>query len=562
MPLRLALPPLLIWRTITVEFGRVLVMTLLSLLTVIAFAGAVKPLAEGQIGLGDALVLTLLLSVPMLQFALPFAAGFASTIAYHRFASDNEAVAAASAGISHRSLLAPSLIAGTILASVLAVLSSETIPSFLGRAESLIHRDVARVLAAQIDKGGPIRIMGHDVYAERAIALDESPAPGAIEHLVLFGVLAVKQDEDGPGISYHNAQRVDVLLFEDPTDPSATAVRIRASQTLSSSESGGLSQDLFSTNLLPLGSRVGDDPKFLGFRELIRLRDEPRRAAPVAQRCALVSAALAENEMIAAIRVSLETTGRVVLHRDAERFEVVADALEPTGKPGEWRLATASPDAPVTVGLTGVAGLERTQRAAGAVIRFPDRESRRDAAIEEATDPTRRLEMRLTGVVTLDQAASGERAQITYADLAPLIPNAPDPETAPSAESLLAAASAATPESDALANDLRRAASDLGKRVTRLRREITSKIHERIAYAVACLVMVLTGSVVALRMRDALPLTVYLWSFFPALLAVITISTGQRMMEKHGDLGLIVLWSGVAALIVYTAFEAFRLRRH
>ncbi|HCT44065.1 MAG TPA: hypothetical protein DF699_02485, partial [Phycisphaerales bacterium] len=58
-----------------------------------------------------------------------------------------------------------------------------------------------------------------------------------------------------------------------------------------------------------------------------------------------------------------------------------------------------------------------------------------------------------------------------------------------------------------------------------LQREILSKQHERWAMSLAAFTMVLAGSVIALRLRNAQPLVVYLWSFFPALGTIIMIAS-------------------------------------
>jgi hypothetical protein len=102
----------------------------------------------------------------------------------------------------------------------------------------------------------------------------------------------------------------------------------------------------------------------------------------------------------------------------------------------------------------------------------------------------------------------------------------------------------------------------LKTRIEDLRREILSKRHERMAMSVACLVMVVLGSVMALRLRESLPLTIYLWAFFPALTAVLTVSAGQQLTHEHGVAGLFLMWGGVAGLAGYTFVEFTRLSRH
>ena len=72
------------------------------------------------------------------------------------------------------------------------------------------------------------------------------------------------------------------------------------------------------------------------------------------------------------------------------------------------------------------------------------------------------------------------------------------------------------------------AVDQLVKRIKDLMREAMSKEHERLAMAAACLVMILMGTVMAMRLRDSLPLTIYLWAFFPALATVITIARASN----------------------------------
>ncbi len=103
---------------------------------------------------------------------------------------------------------------------------------------------------------------------------------------------------------------------------------------------------------------------------------------------------------------------------------------------------------------------------------------------------------------------------------------------------------------------------ELRKRVADLMREITSKEQERFASAAACLVMIMTGSVMAIKLRAKLPLEVYLWAFFPALATTITISAGQQMIHSKGWVGIPLMWAGVVALGVYTFVQYRRVARN
>ena len=106
------------------------------------------------------------------------------------------------------------------------------------------------------------------------------------------------------------------------------------------------------------------------------------------------------------------------------------------------------------------------------------------------------------------------------------------------------------------------AARELRQKTRDFRREVLSKRHERLGYAAACFVMVLAGAVMGMRLRESLPLPVYLWSFFPALIAVITVSAGQGVTHKTGEAGLVLLWGGVAGLAAFTYSQYRKLSAH
>jgi hypothetical protein len=80
--------------------------------------------------------------------------------------------------------------------------------------------------------------------------------------------------------------------------------------------------------------------------------------------------------------------------------------------------------------------------------------------------------------------------------------------------------------------------------------------------ALSCAVMILTGAVTALLFSRKLPLTVYLWTFLPALATIVTISGGQQLVHQIGPAGLTLMWSGVAALGLYTFIVFLKLARH
>jgi lipopolysaccharide export LptBFGC system permease protein LptF len=124
---------------------------------------------------------------------------------------------------------------------------------------------------------------------------------------------------------------------------------------------------------------------------------------------------------------------------------------------------------------------------------------------------------------------------------------------------------ASTYGEDAVLNKLKQGIST---ETVRLKRNIIARIHERTAMSVSCMVMMLLGSVLAIYMRSTLPLTVYLWSFVPAILGLVLISSGADVVKDvgtpgQGDLiGLIVMWSGNGIMFVISLIIFLRVRRN
>jgi lipopolysaccharide export LptBFGC system permease protein LptF len=164
---------------------------------------------------------------------------------------------------------------------------------------------------------------------------------------------------------------------------------------------------------------------------------------------------------------------------------------------------------------------------------------------------------RLIGASGIDRVG-GENEKVTFRDLS--LPSKPEARFVPlgSFDLLNAANGTSTSESSSIVT----AETNLRKSILELMHRVTANQHERWALAVACLLMILTGALTALKFQNSMPLTVYLWSFIPALACIVTISGGQQTVIESGAPGLILLWGGIAGLGTY-AFLVYRtVARH
>ena len=186
--------PWLLYRYILGEFLRVFLLSGGVLVTVIAFGAAIKPLAADELfGPAQTAKYIAFATVPMLQFALPFAAGFAATLVFHRLTNDNEIQAAAASGISYPRVLVPMFALGLVLVAIMVLLTQSIIPQFYAKMEQNISADIIRMFRASIEKGVPYKTGDMQIYADRIYELAD-PETGAQTRLILIGVAAAELD--------------------------------------------------------------------------------------------------------------------------------------------------------------------------------------------------------------------------------------------------------------------------------------------------------------------------------------------------------------------------------
>jgi hypothetical protein len=558
--------PLTIWRFTLRELWRLLVLTAGVLVTVISFALALRLTAEGRLDPLDTFKYMFMAMPPMLQYALPFAAGFGATLSYHRMSQDNELKAAAAGGVSHFALLVPALLSGLILSAALVVLTGNVIPRFLQSMERMITRDATRIVKSTIDSGRPLDLAGTLVYADSVRRVSPERADGPTDVLVLSRVFALDTDPAGQIRREASASQAVVELSPAPADGDGNRGNgfTEVALTLKHASVLDRAEGLITTwESLPVYAAIpsvfNDDPKYLTDAELRRLPDNPDVLNTIDMRRRDLAYHLAERDVTTAIDTSLRSTGSVKMKDEAGRSFTIRAAGLQQGATG-WELLPLK-------GASGKArGVEvelRSAAANGSVNQFTaaaaglltdigkDRTSRRMALKLEMSDVTLRGN---------DTERPGVRETLSFGGL---IPNDnPLPQLLKLSSAQLLDEVARRDAKSGTDTYVARPADELRQRLKRLGREIVSKQHERLAFSAAGLVMVLAGALSAMRLGGSMPLTVYLWSFFPALLAVITIAAGQQMTHRLGAGGLFLLWGGVGILGIYSAMAFLTVRRH
>ncbi|MBX3379576.1 MAG: LptF/LptG family permease [Phycisphaeraceae bacterium] len=553
--------PISLWTSIFGELTRNLLLATAVLVTVIAFAATIKPLADGRLAPFEAMKFLLLAIPPMLAYALPFAGCFASTLVYHRLSSDNEFVAAAAGGVSHRSLLVPAAVLGVILFGGMLLLNAQIIPRFLVTMQNMITEDVAKLLATRINRGQSVELRKLLVFADRAQPIELEPGSEARTALVLARPTVIERDEDGNVVSEGSAGRATLWVYPETSNADSgttTRIAMRFEEFASKDANTGLVTGRALQHEITVPSSLSDDPKFLRSDELRQLRTKPERMSWIDIRRRRLADELALRRALDDMGRSLSAAGSFTLLDAAGRQVVVRAASIKPGNNRTWNILPKNGgNVEIDVLRPEGNGLSRTggvRHIAKSVVLAPDTSDDRPAG-----EMALRLELRDVASSPLDNSAATESTKRERVPLAGL--SAPKDQLASllKLSTLPLLAEAASAESDPNVADR---AGDLRNLIAYLQDEITSRQHERYAVAASCLVMMLTGAVTALRFSRSLPLTVYLWSFFPALVCVITISGGQQFARSSGWIGLPLLWAGVGVLALYTFWTYLIVRRH
>lgn len=551
-----------------VELAKLIALTTAVLVLVIAFAATVKPLADGKLTPAEALRFMFLAIPPMLAYALPFSACFATTLGYHRLASDNEIIAMKASGMSHRGILVPAVSMGLVLAIGLAGLNEQVIPRFLRSMESMITRNLIQMMVRTMERGEAAEFADLEIYADRIRRIEPTEGSGVIDQYIMQGVTALAFGDDRNVETDVAAQQAQLWLVPATVvgiDDSDEAVALMRFQDLVYSDRGNLlRQEEFTTTPVRVPSPFADDPKFLTLGELRSLKRHPERMNWIDAQRMEVARRVAARDAIDAIVSGLRNEGSVEL-------------IDPLGQTvlirsqgltdGSRRLLPARGSSRVEIEITRPErdGADRLAAESAVIdVESPELDPTRPVDESMLTFTLKLTDVLLRGAAGIDLAEDTGQTELPERVLRGLRPlrDAMERLRPMPVADLLDAADESVQTYQSATEGIERAADHLRGQIADLKREIISKQQERAAMAFSCLVMVLTGAVTAMRLRDRLPLVVYLWAFFPALFTIILINTGQQVMHKVGWGGLPMLWGGVAVLVLYTLAALRMVARH
>lgn len=557
--------PLTLYRYILREMLKLLAVAAAVLVVLLGFGSTIKPLSDGLLGPWQVARVVIYTIPGMLPFALPFAAAFASTLVFFRMSQDNEITAWAVSGLSYREILLPVLVLGLVLTLGLFLLSNWVVPRFWQSVAHEVEHNVAPAIVQQINNGQTVRFGRYLLYADEArddVPLEtrrDDAGPRPYDRLLLRGVAVGVLSENRRRLRADStAAEAVVDLYRDPDRRRLFATMMLNDVAINDPDSGTLlSFDQQPVRGIEVPTPFEQEPKFLTLSELRSLRDHPLRHRDVRRARRELADRLTRDQLLRRIHQRLAG--------DPDANARQPQPLTLTNSAGQ-RYVLRSPDA--TLSGNAIELRSTDERPIELDINAADDRPRRRVEAEAG-----RLEVvidTLGGQPRINLVLRRARVRGSTASAAAALRRIPLPRLQPAGieppsfreadiRQLMSRADATA------GRDIRAAGVQLTNEVSRLVRAVASQLHERAAMTVNCLLVLLLGAVMSMLLRQQMPLTIFFWCFMPTVIAFLTITTGENMMESRRfslPLSVATLWAGNAALAAVILGVYLRLRRN
>lgn len=576
--------PWTLYRYILRELIKVLVLTTAVMVVVLSFLSAVGPMSDGLLGPVTLLKFVLYTMPTVLGFALPFAGAFSATVVFHAMTKDNEVLACRAGGLSYRRIFAPVVGLGLVLMVVLLLLSNTVVPRFWKAATRTVEGDVLGVLVSQLNQNRPYTFTseGLVLYADRA----EKRAPpagvgrGGLEAeqlLVLEGVAVGRYDRSSRRVlNDTTASSASALLIRDGFGKSYITLRLNDpvyydAVTGELQASFGRFGEVETDRPIPLPNPISDEAVFFSLEQLLDLKRRPQDFDMVRDAMAELSATVSREQFQHLIERGLS------FDNGGMGFVTLKGGLADTYYRLSAPMVEVNDNGLILMGndqlRVTVDRYDNARLRGEPVRRFEaDYAEMRISTGQFDLEPEAELTMRNVSVYALNDSGEATR-KATYA-----FPAMRHAERVLSIEPGALSAEELNAWSKRQANSdapaVKQAREMLRYNIIRLKYMIDAELYTRFASALATPLLLLLGALLAVRLRDRLPLVVFFWSFMLAVLTLIMIYTGSNMAERltfqqyaQGAgtdrlIGIGVLWGGNLILLLVIGRLYLRLARN
>ena len=540
--------PGLLTRYMAGELLKTILLTATVLVAVIAFGTAIKPLSRNLLGGADILKYVMFAMIPMMEYALPFAAGFGATLVMHRLAGDNEVLAMSSCGLSPRRIFRPIFLLAAVLLLVMLALVEFLVPVFWTRMESLLAHDVTRLLASSVERGEAFTLGDTRIYADEVLVTEMPEGSQAETRMVLVGVAALQVDERGEPETEFTAEYATMDLYR--MEGRSILKLVLGDATVFRSGDGSLVRvPTAEPRAIDLGRGFRLGVKMLTLPEMFAVQAAPAEYPSLQPQVDRIRRLLVREATLRFLKDEL-TAGRQV-------------EFEDRGRDTSWRIISAE-------SVTQENGKFVLQ--APVIERGGDGPSRRRARAsslvltEDWRDGRMVLDVVLTEPQPIDDRSGSEvrwPTEIRSLNLPPSAEFGAQEETPTEVVSMARAFESKEIEFVSLGKQLGGAIKTFDNAAQRLLWDIEGRMQQRMAQACTGPLLLILGAILAIRLRGSPPLTVYAIAFLPAILDIVLISGGEQSLRKGPTPGgYLLIWSGNLLLGGACIAAWWRLRRN
>jgi hypothetical protein len=525
------------------DLFKIFLLATIGLTLILSLGGILRPVQEYGVGMRQVVHILLYFMPITLTFVLPMAALFASALAYGRFASDNELDACRASGIGIPTLVYPGLILAILVAIANLLLSFHVMPYFVRLAERSLKADAKQILFRNIQQHGYYALPPKEqyfIYADYADAKTDT----------LYGIIVIESSLEGfKRIITCESARVSFSPHERFNEVRLTTRNTR--------QLGGPGDTWWVENegasiRQEFGSLLGDDIKFKKIDEMKRIRVNPMLFDPVAKAVHDAYMQLAAELLVQDIQTKLSTLPSAFYELSGEsqtvRFSAAGCAL------AAGPAVALHP--PLTVEEHARAGNKPPQR-------FRSETERAVLYLDDST-PDLQLYLQLSNAKVVETHQSVVHHAVSGLALPESIrealgrPGGGDSKfEIRSSNSVLKG-----PPSPRLV-DLQRI---VGKQIHDALIDITGEINSRLVFGVGCVPMILIGIGLGILKRGGHLLSAFGASCVPGAVLIVAIISGRQVAgnTRWGEAtpGVLIMWAGLAFLLLITAAIYTRLIRH
>ena len=524
-------------------------------LTVLAF---IEPLREQGLTGRQALKFFGYVLPFMASLTLPFAALFAATIVYGRFSQDNELMACRASGICTLTLLRPAVWLGVMVMAVTLALGMYVAPLLLGLSEKTAKNNLKQIAFRRLKKQGYVKYRGKIFHADEVV----DPRRGWLRGVV--------------GVDY--------------SDPDNARCLVAASAKLEFQQIGGKTVAIFHpTNpavFLQSGGSVGmEEEQRIRKGELPSMKDKPKtydwnrlwRTWARPQESPLITDALKQiKRQICIRRFQLDVLAEIQAHGRYDKL--VEPPIGPSGPRGKRAPAwIARRPAPMRVEIRARQARLRAGRNL-VLLTPPGSPQPRGVFVRELVG--RRLkrelmarELRVRAV--WDHLQPRPTVGLSFIDVKARYPHETweeartmdRDESGPFAVPAAIVAATDTIELEDLYADPQQfedlpgivdMIADLRSyTVHKLLCKVQAEIHQRLAYGLSCMFMVMLGAALGLLLRGGQMLAAFAISAVPGLTVVAMIMVGRHLISNPNvpaGYGIAAIWGGLGLLVAVTLY--------